>query len=94
MNAVIIKALQAFQVCWSLRWPIFLVLIFSFLIFREFESDTKGIKAPIVGQWPLEPKFLTGLRFKFRSMHHLNEGYTKVGYHSYSCSVTQGKLRC
>ena len=48
------------------------------LIFRDFESTTKGVKAPIVGQLPLEPYFVTGLRFKRWSMLQLSEGYNKV----------------
>jgi hypothetical protein len=75
------KAVQALQACWSPRWLILLIAIFGSLIFRDFESTTKGVKAPIVGRWPLEPYFLTGLRFKRWSMLHLSEGYGKVESH-------------
>lgn len=53
------------------------IVIFS-LLFRDFEGTTKGVTAPIAGRWPLEPYFLTGLRFKRWSMLHLSDGYKKV----------------
>ena len=51
----------------------------SALVLRDFESKTKGVEAPIVNRWSLEPYFLTGLRFKRWSMDHLTDGYNKVG---------------
>lgn len=48
------------------------------LVFRDFESNTKGVKALIVERWSLESYFLTDLRFKFFSMTHLAVGYDKV----------------
>lgn len=51
----------------------------SSLVLRDFEGKTKGVEAPIVNRWSLEPYFLTGLRFKRWSMVHLTDGYNKVG---------------
>ena len=77
-----IKATQALKACyWSPWLTISLTLLLS-LLFRDFEAKTKGVKAPIVGRWPLEPYFLTGLRFKFLSMSHLAAGYDKVTFSS------------
>lgn len=72
------KSLQVFQAYWSPRWLILVIAIFGSLLFRDFEGTTRGVKAPIVGRRPLEPYFLTGLRFKRWSMLHLSEGYNKV----------------
>ena len=70
------RILQAF---WSPGWLTFWLAILCPLILRNFESTTKGVKAPIVGQLPLEPYFVTDLRFKRWSMLQLSEGYNKVG---------------
>ena len=71
------KILHAFEVCWSPRWLLLLFAILCSLIFRDFEATTRGLKAVVVGRWPLEPYFLTGLRFKFQSMLDLRDGYRK-----------------
>lgn len=78
-----VKAFQTLQDWCSLRWLVLLFAIFLSLVFRDFESTTKGVKAPIIGRWPLEPYFLTGLRFKFRSMDHLADGYSKARFRSH-----------
>lgn len=76
------KGFQALQACWSWGWFVLPIAILSSLILGDFEGNTKGVKAPIVGRWPLEPYFLTGLRFKRWSMAHLAEGYSKVSFRS------------
>lgn len=62
----------------------------SSLVLRDFESKTKGVEAPIVNRWSLEPYFLTGLRFKRWSMVHLTDGYNKVGLLSSTAEGTSG----
>ena len=81
MDTLSVAAFRMLQACWSPGWLTFLLAVFCPLIFRDFESTTKGVKAPIVGQLPLEPYFITGLRFKRWSMLQLSEGYNKVGAH-------------
>ena len=76
-------ATQALQAFWLPPWLILSLTFFLSLVLRDFQSTTKGVKAPIVGRWPLEPYLLTGLRFKRWSMVHLADGYSKVGPHFY-----------
>lgn len=73
-----IKAAQALEACWGSPWLTLSLIILLSLVFRDYDGNTKGVKAPIVGRWPLEPYFLTGLRFKFMSMTYLAAGYEKV----------------
>ncbi len=63
---------------WAPKCVFAVFAIICSLLFRDFESTTKGVTAPIAGRWPLEPYFLTGLRFKRWSMLHLSDGYKKV----------------
>ncbi|KAI4129555.1 MAG: hypothetical protein LQ338_002191 [Usnochroma carphineum] len=73
-------AMGASQAIWSPGWLIVILALFCSLVFRDFGGTTKGVRAPIVGRWPFEPYFLTGLRFKRSSMLHLGEGYKKNLY--------------
>ena len=92
LDTLSIKILHAFEACWSPRWLLLLFVIFCSLIFRDFEATTRGLNTPVVGRWPLEPYFLTGLRFKFQSMLHLRDGYSKV-YFQAAQSVSRSGLR-
>jgi hypothetical protein len=81
-NTFSVTASQALEACWRSPWLTLSLTIVLSVIVRDFEGNTKGVKAPIVGRWPLEPYFLTGLRFKFLSMAHLTAGYDKVTFSS------------
>ncbi|KAI4176969.1 MAG: hypothetical protein LQ346_007749 [Caloplaca aetnensis] len=73
-------ASQVYQAVWSARWLLLLLAVSTLLLFRDFESTTRGVEAPIAGRWRFEPYFLTGLRFKGSSMLHLTAGYNKNLY--------------
>jgi len=78
LDALSTTACSWFHAIWSPKCMFAISAIICSLIFRDFESTTKGVTAPIAGRWRLEPYFLTGLRFKRWSMLHLNDGYNKV----------------
>lgn len=78
LDSLSMQTLHVIESCWSSKWFILLFVVSCSLLFRDYEAASKGLKAPIVGRWPLEPYFLTGLRFKLWSMIHLSEGYRKV----------------
>ncbi len=78
MEPLMNLASQAYQAAWSARWLLLLFAGSTLLLFRDFESTSRGVEAPIAGRWRFEPYFLTGLRFKGSSMLHLSAGYKKV----------------
>lgn len=77
-NPLETKTFEAIQASWPLPYFVLPIFVISALLLRDFEDNTKGVNAPLAGRWPLEPYFLTGLRFKFGSMAHLADGYSKV----------------
>lgn len=78
LEALLITANSCLHTIWSQKFVFAVLAVICSLIFRDFESTTKGVTAPIAGRWPLEPYFLTGLRFKRWSMLHLSDGYKEV----------------
>ncbi|KAL8759368.1 MAG: hypothetical protein Q9199_000803 [Rusavskia elegans] len=77
MELLLKVASHAYQAAWSARWLLVFLAALSLLLLRDYESTTRGVRAPIASRWPFEPYFLTGLRFKGSSMLHLSAGYKK-----------------